>query len=170
VLKTSRRLVIDASVASASGEKMHPTSRRCREFLSETRKICHRTVLTQALAEEWRKHQSRFAAEWIIEMRSKGKVVDLVDASNALVRDQLVEKGKGWMRKAAQKDLHLIEAALATDRTVVSLDEIAHEDLVIDATAKITWVNADTEGGHAIYWLRRGAKPVKKWQLGYKRA
>jgi predicted ATPase len=30
-------------------------------------------------------------------------------------------------------------------------------------------LNADTEGGHAIYWLRRGAKPVKKWQLGYKR-
>jgi hypothetical protein len=170
VPKTSKRLVIDASIASASGETMHPTSRRCREFLDETRKICHRMVLTRHLADEWRKHQSRFAAEWIIDMRNKGKVVDLVDVSHALIRDQLAAKGKGNIRKAAQKDLHLVEAALATDKTVVSLHEIAHEDLMIEATAKITWVNADAEGGHAIYWLRHGAKPVKKWQLGYGRS
>lgn len=169
MLKTSKRLVIDASVASASGENMHPTSRRCREFLTAVSRICHRMVLTRDLADEWRRHQSRFAAEWIIDMRNKGKVVDLVDVSHALIREQLTVKGNGKIRKAALKDLHLVEAALATDKAIVSLDERAHEDFMIDATAKITWVNADTEGGHTIYWLRRGAKPVKRWQLGYNR-
>lgn len=79
-----------------------------------------------------------------------------------------VEQGQGRrpIRKAVKKDLHLVEAALATDETVVSLDERAQADLLLEATAKITWVNANAEGGHAIYWLRRGAKPVKKWQLG----
>jgi hypothetical protein len=168
VPKASQRLVIDASVASASGEKMHPTSRRCREFLTAVRKICHRAVLTQALAEEWRKHQSRFAAEWIIDMRNKGKAVNMVDVSHPSIREQLTLKGNGKIRKSALKDLHLVEAALATDNAVVSLDERAHKDLLVEATAKITWVNAASDGGHAIYWLRSGGKPVKKWQLGYK--
>ena len=72
------------------------------------------------------------------------------------------------IRKELEKDLHLVEAALATDKAVVSLDERAHADLLLEATAEITWVNCDVEGGHAIYWLRKGARPLKKWQLGSK--
>jgi hypothetical protein len=68
---------------------------------------------------------------------STGNVVDLVDALHALIRGQLAAEGHGKSREAAQKDLHLVEATLATDHAVVSLDEIAHEDLVIEATAKI---------------------------------
>lgn len=96
-------------------------------------------------------------------MRSNGKVVDLPNVANQLIRDQLALS----IRKAAKKDLHLVEAALATGKVVVSLDDRAHVDLQIEATADITWVNANSEGGHAIYWLRRGANPVKKWQLGF---
>jgi len=161
------KLVIDASVASASGETMQQASWRCREFLVEFRKTAHRMVLSEILAAEWRRHQSRFAAEWVITMRSRGRIVDLRGLSNEPLREQLRAKGKGKIRKAAEKDLHLVEAALEADQIVVSLDETAHADLITEATAKITWVNADVEGGHAIYWLRRGARPVKKWQLGY---
>jgi hypothetical protein len=156
----SRRLVIDASVASAAGETLH--SRRCREFLRAVLKICHRIVLTPTLTAEWNKHQSQFARTWRAEMLSLGKVVNIEEIPNERVRSQVPK------RRAVQKDLHLIEAAIATDNVVVSLDDRAHADFRVEAAANITWVNALDAGGHAAYWLRKGAKPVKRWKLGHR--
>ena len=155
----SRRLVIDASVASASGETLH--SRQCRDFLRAVLKICHRIVLTPPLTAEWNKHQSQFARIWRAEMLSRGKVVNVPEVIDERVRSQVPK------RKAVQKDLHLIEAAMATDSVVVSLDDRAHADFRVEATANITWVNALAVGGHAVYWLKKGAKPVKRWSLGH---
>lgn len=95
-------------------------------------------------------------------MLSRGKVVNIAESPNERVRSQVPK------RKAVLKDLHLIEAAIATDSVVVSLDDRAHTDFRVEATANITWVNAVTEGGHAVYWLKKGAKPVKRWKLGYR--
>ncbi len=91
-----------------------------------------------------------------------GKVVHVEEIPEERVRNQIPK------RKAVRKDLHLIEAAMATDNIVVSLDDRAHEDFRVKATANITWVNARTEGGHAVYWLKKGANPVERWKLGYR--
>ena len=99
----SRRLVIDASVASAAGETLQ--SRQCREFLRAVLKICHRIVLTPTLTVEWNEHQSQFARTWRAEMLSLGKVVNIEESPNERVRNQVPK------RKAVQKDLHLVEAA-----------------------------------------------------------
>jgi hypothetical protein len=95
-------------------------------------------------------------------MLSRGKVVDIEEIANERVRSQVPK------RKAVQKDLHLIEAAMVTDSLVVSLDDHAHADFRVEATANITWFNALAAGGHAIYWLKKGAKPVKRWKLGHR--
>ena len=155
----SRRLVVDASVASAAGETLRPTSFRSREFLGEVLKISHRVVVTVTLAGEWDRHQSLYAARWRAEMRTRNKVVDIADVPNEEVRSQVPSS------RAIQKDLHLIEAALATDKVVISLDDRAQADLCVDATKEVTWVNAVAEGGHAIYWLRDGAPPKNEWRL-----
>ena len=163
---TSARLVIDASVAAAAGQTLHPTSRRSREFLDAVLKICHRVVMSPDLIHEWELHESQFSAAWRAEMRSKRKVIDLPGTRNSEVRNQLAAQALSHtMRRAAEKDLHLVEAAIETDKIVVSLDDHARELLRMDATAKIAWVNAVAEGGDTIYWLRRGAKPLKKWRL-----
>ena len=165
--RTSRRLVIDASLASAAGQSLHPQSRRSRDFLSAVLQICHRAVMTPELIDEWDRNESQFSATWRAEMRSKQKVVDLQGKGNPEIRAQLdAQAFSRSLRRSAEKDLHLIEAAVRTDNIVVSLDDRARELLRLEATAKITWVNAVTEGGNAIYWLKRGAKPLKKWQLG----
>jgi len=104
----SRRLVVDASVASAAGHTLRPSSFRSREFLVEVLKISHRIVMTAALAEEWDKHQSLFALRWRANMRSQAKIVDVVDVENADVRSQVT------MSLALMKDLHLVEASLRT--------------------------------------------------------
>jgi len=151
----SRRLVDDASIGAAAGLTDFPTSLRSREFLMEVLKISHRVVMTRDLAREWDNHQTRFSARWRAEMRSRRKIVDLEATENAEVRNQVRTSA------AVLKDLHLIEAALATDRIVVSRD-----GLVVDASKDIVWVNAVLEGGHAVYWLRNGAPDKEEWRLG----
>lgn len=140
---------------------MHPTSFRSREFLAETLKISHRMVMTAALAAEWDRHQSLYATRWRAEMRSRNKVVDIAYVRNDDLRSQVS------VSKAVLKDLHLVEAALATDQIVISLDDRAQTALCVEASQEVTWVNAVAEGGHAIYWLRDGAPPKKEWKLGY---
>jgi hypothetical protein len=99
----SRRLVIDASVASAAGQTMAPASRRCREFLQAFLCISHRAAMTPLLREEWKRHQSLFARARLAAVTSEGKVQAVPDA------------GRGA----------LVKAALATDKIVVSLDDTA---------------------------------------------
>lgn len=155
----SRRLVIDASVAAAAGQTLVPDSRRCREFLQAVLRISHRATMTPQLRAEWIKHQSLFAARWLAEMRSKRKVENFADVRNEELRADAPNT------PSAQKDLHLIEAALATDRIVISLDEPARVELSLKSTAEVMWVNPVNEGGHVIYWLNKGAEPVDDWKL-----
>lgn len=117
--------------------------------------------MTTLLAHEWDKHQSLFALRWRAEMRSKAKIVDIAHVENPDVRAQVI------ISAAVMKDLHLVEAALATDKVVVSLDDRARAELRVEATREITWVNAVADGGHAIYWLRNGANPIAHWKLGH---
>jgi len=68
-----------------------------------------------------------------------------------------------------RKDFHLIEAALATDHTVVSLDDAAR---VVFKTAvasvmevkDVVWATPDSDT--AITWLENGAKQDKRYLLG----
>jgi len=156
----SRRLVIDASVASAAGLSMIPDSRRCREFLQAVLHISHRATMTPLLRDEWKRHQSLFARAWLAEMTSKAKVENIADVPNEELRSQAPGT------RSAQKDLHLVEAALATDKIVISLDELARAALSVPAAAEVMWVHPVDDGGQVIYWLNKGAEPVDAWKLG----
>jgi hypothetical protein len=112
------------------------------------------------LREEWNRHQSLFAARWLADMRSRGKVEDIADLRN----EELRAEAPGTV--SAQKDLHLVEAALVTDRIVISLDDRARTELSVPAAAEVMWVHPVDEGGRVIYWLRSGAALVKEWKLG----
>ncbi len=74
-------------------------------------------------------------------------------------------------QSALEKDLPLVEAALVADRIVVSRDEEARQlfaALSADhrALRPVLWLRPDESPTEALEWLRRGAKAVKKWQLG----
>lgn len=93
-------------------------------------------------------------------MTSRGKIVRLAEQSNETLRGQVPQT------PAVVKDLHLIEAALAADRIVISLDDNARAFFRVDAAKEVVWVNPVDQGGHAICWLRQGANPVDEWKLG----
>ena len=71
-----------------------------------------------------------------------------------------------------QKDFHLLEAALATDQTVISLDEVirglfAHASQRVGEIRDIVWVNPERmEEEEPLAWLQNGAPPENHRKLG----
>jgi hypothetical protein len=175
--KNSRRLVVDASVARSSGDEhaTYPTSKRCRDFLLAILDISHQAVMTTEIHNEWNKHQSGFARRWRVSMVARRKLC-IVEAPlnkglRAKIRQAAIRKRD---RKVMLNDTHLIEAAIATDRIIISLDETVRI-LFSEATRNvgelrvIVWANPDKAEENCISWLRDGAKAERDRKLGFGR-
>jgi hypothetical protein len=175
VEKVSKLLVIDASVARAAGgeDAKSPTSKYCRDFLLAVLNISHRVVMTPDIRKEWDKHQSSFARTWLRTMVAKKK---LEYRNDIVINDELWKGVEDFtdfnnQREAMVKDLLLIEAALKTDKIIVSLDEIVRK--LFDKAAEqveelriIVWVNPAKLDEQAIFWLESGAPAEKERMLG----
>ncbi len=176
--KRARRLVVDASVAGAAGAATAtaPVSTLCRDFLKTLREETRcRVVMPPELKDEWEEHTSRFARRWLTAMTSQGRVIfDDVPASVRMRREIERAAAKNQREAAAlRKDFHLIEAAIATDRNVVSLDEIVRRLFKTSAQSvvaikKVVWVNPANTAERPLTWLRDGAKAEHVRMLGYK--
>ena len=86
---------------------------------------------------------------------------------------QNVTPDKGIVR-AMLKDLHLIEAALVSDQTVLSLDEtvrrhFSNTAILVDDLKVVIWVNPVLKRERAIAWLKDGAKPDASRLLGFRK-
>lgn len=161
----SKVLVIDTSIARAAGpeESRHPTSKHCRDFLLAVRSICHRVAMTPELRAEWNANQSGFSRAWLVSMYARKKVEVVDAAADESLRSAIVGTARSAKKEAAlRKDLLLVEAALASDRRVASLDEVVRA-LLKTATAtcrelkSIVWVNPERSEELAIEWLAEGA-------------
>ncbi len=172
--RESKRIVIDASIARSAGKAEHPVSRSCREFLEQILKICHHVVMTPDIREEWKKHRSRFTATWLASMTARKKVCVVLPTADVSVveklrKAQVAEKDK----VAIRKDMLLVEAALATDSRVASLDEEVRSLLRAFSEQwgrikTVAWVNPSKVEDKTIAWLSSGASPQKEQLLGYK--
>jgi hypothetical protein len=185
--KKSRRLVIDASVARSATLDENPTSEACRIFLQEVLDICHRVVMTSEIDREWQynaltirnkadERRSRFLVDWLFAMeRKEGKVLRPHITRNQGLRTKVNRMGLPQAsRQAIIEDLHLVEAASASDSVVISRDDTVHR-LLRSITGncpeirKIVWCNPVTVGDEGVQWLKDGARVIKVWQLGSKR-
>ena len=172
--RNSKRLVIDADVAQASGDEdaTDPRAVNCRDFLKEVMTQNHRIVMTRKISNEWKRHQSRFALEWRMSMDARRRV-DRIDppeyhefqgkvASTTDNEDEI---------EVMQKDLHLLEAALETDKNVISLDEtvrtlFAQTSQQVSEIRDIIWVNPErTIEEQPIEWLKNGASAEEHRKL-----
>jgi hypothetical protein len=169
---SSRRLVVDASVAGAAGSSQHPTSKSNRDFLREVWKVCHKVVMPPEISEEWKEHSSKFTQGWRKSMVAARKLLAVPSVPNAALRRRINRfRFTPRQRRAVEKDAPLVEAALAADRIVISRD--AEARALFSALApdwpplfNVVWLQPDANPGEALEWLRRGARPVRKWQLG----
>lgn len=170
----SRTLVIDASIARAAGSEgaTHPTSKNCRDVLLLVKDVCHRLVISERISQEWKDHQSTFARRWLVEMFSRKKVQRTEPPSEEQVYDWVQELSNSWADDQAMwKDAHLLAAALDTDQTVLSLDEIVREKFtrlagMITQLRSIVWANPNRPEENVLEWIKKGAKPDRSRCLG----
>jgi len=174
--KISRALVVDASVARSSGgeEATYPTSKNCRDCLKTIAILSHRVVMSRPILDEWNKHKSGFASTWLVSMTAKRRVLRIepepMDEAARLKISRTAESQK--QMEAMLKDIHLIEAALAADNTVIALDEIVRAlfgtaCLAVGQMKNIVWINPDKPEEQISIWLENGVEPEKSRQLGF---
>lgn len=118
-------IVVDADVARAAGETEHPVSSNARTVLRAIQDAKLKIAHDHALKQEWDKHASSFSRKWLASMVSHGKLLYVKAtpaASAALIEaGSLGEKD----RQIANKDQHIVDLALATDRFIASNDTTA---------------------------------------------
>lgn len=127
--------------------------------------------MTEAIFEEWKKHESKFARTWRLGMIARRKLVQLAGVSDVDIKNEIDDLAATPKDRAAmKKDALLIAAALETDRLVASTDDTARE-LFRQACKKITrlgpiiWVNPATDYEAVTRWMRRGAKNSRGLRL-----
>jgi len=109
-------------------------------------------------------------------MTARRKVNRIADPFDAELRKKIKKTAVNEKsREAMLKDIHLIEAAKATDQTVIALDETVRKLFTVAAKSigvlkNIVWVNPDKTTEQTIAWLEQGAKSEKKRWIGFEGA
>ncbi len=107
-------------------------------------------------------------------MRARRRIKTLDITIDAKLRRKIENSSANKnQREAMRKDFRLIEAALAADKIITSLDEAVR--LLFDATAtsvaelkRVAWINPDIVEEEYTLWLQGGAKHERKRLLGYR--
>ena len=105
-------------------------------------------------------------------MHARRLVVQVSNPYHKDLRDKLSHVAPSEQQDEIFKDVHLLEAALATDKIVASMDNnardaYAHVSQQIGEIRDILWVNPETEEDSCVGWLDRGAPVEPERQLGY---
>ena len=165
------QLVIDADIVSSAGETKHPISRTCRKFLDTLLDVGHQVVMTEAIREEWHRRISRYSKRWRRRMWARKRVVKITGERDETLRGRIDASVSQDQRAMVAKDVHLVEAALATDRLITSQDERVRSALRtasnnVGELKRIVWVNPARGDEKPIDWLRDGAKAEEHRLLG----
>lgn len=159
----SKRLVIDASVATSTGERGQ-RGELCQAFLrTMTDRTSHRLVMTKEIGAEWDIHSHPFARRWRRSMNAKRRVDRPTVDRDPILTQKIVRANPPEKALAAmEKDMRLIEAARATDGRIVSLDDTARRFFCaaskgVGELRQILWVNPVVEKEAPIQWLEDGA-------------
>jgi hypothetical protein len=165
--KNPKRIVIDASV-SYSASDLKPDAdlvvRLCCETLETIQKYNYQLVFTEEIIYEWNKHSTKFSRRWLRNMLERKRVVKISISEDKSISQKvnLVVTDIG-VRKLILKDCHLVDAALAADRIVLSRDEQVKYHLcryaeVILEIQQICWMNPADPDEKVVAWIKSGAK------------
>ena len=167
----AKQLVIDADIAHSASESNHPISSTCRKFLETMLEVRHHVVMTDEIKKEWRRHTSNYSRKWRSQMYGRRLVIQIEVDEDPILRGRIDAAVLLDQRDNVAKDVHLIEAAIATDRLVASQDERARRafgnaSANVSELKQIVWVNPTQDDEKPIDWLKDGAKAEAHRQLG----
>jgi len=168
----TRNIVVDTDVLRSAGDLGLADSRPvlCSRFLTAVLWGGYGIVLTAELLAEWRRHRSRFATRWLRTMFARRRVVRVQPADSGLRARAVHLSLPRTLIDALLKDVHLVDAALAADKLIASMDETTRSILreVIGSgecqnLSDLCWVNPERDD--VIDWLRDGARSIRPFRL-----
>ena len=156
-------IVVDACIAHSAGEAEHPVSSMCRNFLETLRECRIDFAANQNLLAEWRKHASSYSKSWFFAMVRTGRLKSLPEAKDRELWSAFGGEGcPDSDYRRISEDLHLVDAALCTDKRVASCDDRVRASLktclhLHPPVGDIAWVNPKFAAETPLDWLRQGA-------------
>jgi hypothetical protein len=172
-----KRLVIDTNIATSSGESGKPEAKICKNLLDGVKDSGHILVMTDRIKGEWLREGSKYAKIWLGQMMPNQVCTINLAIDNPTLSEKCKEIEKiiksvtdADERKAMLEDFLLIEAALATDKIIVSHDHEARGFFVklsqtVPELQLIMWKSPwkqDTKR-----WVKTDAKIQKRYCLGF---
>lgn len=160
-----RCIVLDACLAGCAGSRRDANAQSlpCRNALEAIRQGDFLACFTQTSMAEWRRHRGLYAQTWLTSMfaRRRVRMLEHVPQDRSLRKAVSTVKDAGVKAKMLA-DLHLVEAALATDGLVLSTDArmrahlraLTSKPAVI---ARLQWALANDP--ECLEWLQSGAIP-----------
>ncbi|MGJ7920935.1 hypothetical protein [Neobacillus sp. LXY-4] len=159
----SRFLVVDACVATSASTKQIPVSKICKNILDEVLKSTHKLVFNQQLQKEWFDHPSKLGIMIFSSMKSRGRIIKIDESGEIshLKEKVLVIKDRSRV-PAIMKDMHLIEAALLSDKIIISLDKKARNNFCsilndVQEISVVNWLNPEEPNENIFLWFSNGA-------------
>ena len=168
--KKQHAVVVDASVARAAGDAtttstVSSMSRSCLQAMLDADLAL---VTSEEILDEWRRHRSRYSGRWLKSMFARKRVQKVQPPQHARLRRACAALSP--LRRAdAEKDLHLVEAALGVDQRIISLDDKARALFVglsvsVKTLVTLHWGHAGTPA--CLKWLQASTPHAKPLQLG----
>ncbi|MGI4763159.1 MAG: hypothetical protein ACRYF0_20770 [Janthinobacterium lividum] len=165
------QIVIDADIMQSASGNENDLSTRCREILDNVLEEGHSLVRTPSMKVEWDKHASRYSLNWLRLMQSRRRLLDIDESETGLAGALKNLPVLPAEQRIMLKDCHLLEAALAGEKRIVSKDEAAyfhfyHASASLSQLRKIMWASPVRIKDKCAEWLASGAKPETKRKIG----
>lgn len=166
------QVIIDADIMHSASGNENDLSIRCREVLDTVLEAGHWLVRTPKIKEEWDNgHLSRYSTNWLRLMQSRRKLLDSDEQSSGLAGAIGNLPALPAEQSIMLKDHHLLEAALNSEKRVISKDEAAyfhfyHASATITQLRKVMWASPMRPKDECAEWLAGGAKPETKRRIG----
>lgn len=157
-------LIIDTCVLCAAGEpKSRDTcsqrSRRILEAILENKG--HSLVISREICDEYRRCNNRFSKTWLYTMKMEHRWVPLKNTKDMELRNE-IKSGVETIHhnskvddvcRVIKKDLHLVEAAIRTDKLILS-EEKKFRDHIRRIASNPCCLTNSRECLGCVIWLR----------------
>ena len=165
-----RFFVIDASVSRvADRRRAHegmPGASASFILLMSVMEHCRGFAASASVLREWERNESPAGARWRQDMALRDKFILEDVPPDTELRDGIrcLRHVSDSEKDIMLKDVHLIEAALAFDRMILSWDRQARLHFLRCASLHhlfkgVIWISPDECGGRFKRWIRLGADP-----------
>lgn len=169
----TRRIVVDASVASSCSISHVPPAPGCMAALEAVRESRLLVSVSAELKEEWERHQSRYFWRWLSRLTSSSRVKEDALARVTELRGRLRKLAGAAEGDAVAKDAHLAAAGIEHDGRVLSCDDAMRRKLARVAAESnwhelglVHWADPSVDALDGLCaWLRSDAPDDELYRL-----